>query len=113
MSNLIDELRTAREALRKSEAEASAAGLTLKLCREERDKARRKLDQLLDELMTGESRYPMFDRFRPNGEALRFEADEHQRGPTEGPAIADAKTRRASKRAAAEADQAAEPVAPV
>jgi len=73
MSNLIDEIRAAREELRRQEAETSEAGHTLAMCKERQRKARKELDKLLDELETGVSRYPLlgFDRLElPNGEAI-------------------------------------------
>jgi hypothetical protein len=80
MSNLIDDIRRAREELRKRELEASQAGYTLKMCRDTAGKARAALDELLDELETGRSRYPIFERIERNGTH-----DEHQRGPTAFP----------------------------
>src|SRR4051812_26460718 len=80
MSNLIEDIGRARENLRKREMEASEAGYTLKMCRAEALKARMALDELLDELVSGQSRYPIFERIE------RHESngthDEHQRGPT-------------------------------
>jgi len=64
MSNLIDEIRAAREELRRQETETSEAGYTLSMCKQRQNKARKELDKLLDELETGVSRYPLlgFDR---------------------------------------------------
>jgi hypothetical protein len=81
MNDLIDDIRRAREELRKRELETSQAGYTLKMARATAEKARHALDELLDELETGRSRYPIFERItRSNGTA-----DEHQRGPTTFP----------------------------
>jgi hypothetical protein len=82
MSNLIEDIGRAREALRKREAEASDAGYTLKMCRAEALKARAALDELLDELVSGRSRFPIFERIERKGTA-----DEHQRGPTVFPEV--------------------------
>jgi hypothetical protein len=62
--DLIQEIRRAREALRHQENKTSEAGFTLRMAKEQEKKARAELDQLLDELETGESRYtlPGFDR---------------------------------------------------
>jgi len=73
MSNLIDEIRAAREELRRQEAETSEAGYTLSMCKERQRKARKELDKLLDELETGVSRYPLlgFDRLEvPSGNGI-------------------------------------------
>ena len=71
---IIDEIRRAREALRHEENRAAEAGFNLRMAREREKKARAELDQLLDELETGQSRYtlPGFDRLelpRGNGAA--------------------------------------------
>jgi hypothetical protein len=88
MSNLIDEIREARKVLRQREAEASDAGYVLKMAKATRDKAQAALDELLDELESGQSKYPLYERLRPNGEPMELPVtpDEHQRGPTEFPA---------------------------
>ena len=67
MSNLIDEIRAAREALRRQEAETSESASRLRLCKDRERKARKGLDALLDELETGQSLYPLpgFDRLEP------------------------------------------------
>lgn len=73
MSNLIDEIRAAREELRRQEAETSEAGHTLSMCKERQRRARKELDKLLDELETGVSRYPLlgFDRLEiPSGNGI-------------------------------------------
>ena len=64
MSNLIDEIRAAREAFRRLESETSEAGYKLRMCKERLKNGRKELDALLDELETGQSRYPLpgFDR---------------------------------------------------
>jgi hypothetical protein len=74
MSDLIDEIRAARHVLRQRDDEASNAGFTLRACKEQQKKAQAELDKLLDELETGQSRYPLpgFDRLEipaasPNG----------------------------------------------
>jgi hypothetical protein len=90
MSNLIDEIRSAREELRRQEAETSEAGHTLAVCKDRQRKARKELDKLLDELETGVSRYPLlgFDRLEIPGANGSGTSDEHQRGPTEFPPAA-------------------------
>jgi len=85
MSNLIEDIGRAREVLRKREAEASEAGYTLKMCRAEALKARTALDELLDELVSGRSKYPIFERIERHGS--NGTADEHQRGPTSFPDV--------------------------
>ena len=68
--DLIQEIRRARENLRHLEAQAAEAGFNLRMAKEREKKARGELDQLLDELETGESRYtlPGFDRLElPKG----------------------------------------------
>ena len=85
-TDLISEIRRARENLRHQEAKAAEAGFTLRMCKEAEKKARAELDQLLDELETGQSRYtlPGFDR-------LDLPAARGPAGgngvPAEGPAI--------------------------
>ncbi len=82
MSNLIDEIRAAREALRRLESETSEAGYKLRMCKEREKIGRRELDTLLDELETGQSRYPLpgFDRLEvPSGNGA---PDDHQ-GPAD------------------------------
>jgi hypothetical protein len=68
-TDLIAEIRRAREAVRYQEAKTSEAGFTLRMAKEQEKKARAELDQLLDELETGESRYtlPGFDRLEIPG----------------------------------------------
>jgi hypothetical protein len=87
-TDLIQEIRRARENLRHKEAQASEAGFTLRMARESEKKARAELDQLLDELETGQSRYtlPGFDRLEIPAASPNGTADERQRGPTTFPA---------------------------
>jgi hypothetical protein len=68
-TDLINEIRRAREALRFHENKTSEAGFTLRMCKEQEKKARGELDLLLDELETGQSRYtlPGFDRLEVPG----------------------------------------------
>ena len=63
-TDLISEIRAARESLRRLESETSEAGYKLRMCKEREKQGRKELDTLLDELETGESRYPLpgFDR---------------------------------------------------
>ena len=86
-TDLISEIRRARENLRYRQREASEAGFTLKMCRSAEKKAAAELDTLLDELETGQSRYmlPGFDRFDLPDSNGNGTADEHQRGPTQFP----------------------------
>jgi hypothetical protein len=69
MSDLVAEIRTAREAVTKLEAETSESGHRLRLSKEKLRKARGELDVLLQELCTGQSRYtlPGFDQVVPAG----------------------------------------------
>jgi len=72
MSELIDEIRVARETVVLLESETSESGRLLRLSKEKLRKARGELDTLLQELCTGQSRYalPGFDRIVPgNGQA--------------------------------------------
>jgi hypothetical protein len=87
MSDLIDEIRAARQVLRQRDVEASDAGFTLRACKEQQKKARAELDKLLDELETGQSRYslPGFDRLEMPAASPNGTYDEYQRGPTEFP----------------------------
>lgn len=57
--NLISEIASAREAVIRLEAETSEAGHRLSLSREKLRKARGELDTLLQELVSGKSRYPL------------------------------------------------------
>jgi hypothetical protein len=82
MSNLIDEITDADEALRVAEAEATEASRRLRQCKRQLRDRRDELSRLIQELRTGESRHPLFERFAPNGDRLVPTADEHQRGPT-------------------------------
>lgn len=60
MSTIIDEIAAAREAVIRLEEETSEAGHRLSLSREKLRKARGELDTLLQELVSGVSRYPLF-----------------------------------------------------
>jgi len=96
MSNLIDEIRAAREELRRQEAETSEAGHTLSMCKERQRKARKELDKLLDELETGVSRYPLpgFDRLDlPGGNGIPVPADSPAFGCGPASTFAEAKLR--------------------
>jgi hypothetical protein len=86
MSNLIDEILAARDSLRAAEDRATDASRQLRSCKASVEAAKTELDLLLDELKTGQSRYPLLERFAPNGEAITH--DEHQRGPTAFEALA-------------------------
>ena len=86
MSNLIEDIGRARENLRKREAEASEAGYTLKMCRAEALKARMALDELLDELVSGRSKYPIFERIERHGSNGTHDEPTPQAGfPPRGP----------------------------
>ena len=82
MSNLIDEIRTARALLRTEENRTHEAAIELRNCKDRERKARTELDRLLDELETGQSRYtlPGFDR--PEAPSGNGAPDDHQR-PTD------------------------------
>ena len=58
--SLIDEISLARDAVTRLEAETSDAGHKLRLSKEKLRKSRQELDALLVELVSGESRYPLF-----------------------------------------------------
>lgn len=61
MSTLIDEIRTAKESVRRLETEASEAGYNLRLAKDRLKEGRKLLDELLEELISGtSSRYPLF-----------------------------------------------------
>ena len=58
--DLVNEISVARDAVARLEVEASDAGHKLRLSKEKLRKARQELDTLLVELVSGESRYPLF-----------------------------------------------------
>ena len=61
MSNLIDEIRTARQTLRSEENRTTEAAIELRNCKERERQARAELDALLDALEAGrDTRYPLF-----------------------------------------------------
>ena len=62
--NLIEEIRSARCVLRTEENRTHEAAIELRNCKEREKRAKGELDALLDELETGQSRYPLpgFDR---------------------------------------------------
>jgi hypothetical protein len=99
MSNLIEDIKRAREILRKREADASDAGYTLKMCRAEVLRAQTSLDELLDELVSGQSSFPMFERIERHGS--NGTPDEHQRGPTVFPEVQSPEPPKAKKKPAA------------
>ncbi len=74
MSDLITEIAAARESVIRLEEETSEAGHRLSLSREKLRKARGELDTLLQELVSGVSRYPLpgFDPIpaAANGQAV-------------------------------------------
>jgi hypothetical protein len=85
MISLIDEIDAARRDLLHREKEAVEASRVLRACKAAKRQAKAELDVLLEELCTGESRYPLlgFDPLvtpRQNGNGTH---DEFQRGPTE------------------------------
>ncbi len=85
MSNLIEDIARCNDELRKIEEETSEAGFRLQDCKRRLRTARGELDALITELATNKSRYPLFERIAVNGQAIT--PDEHQRGPTEFPAV--------------------------
>lgn len=92
MSNLIDEITQADQALRDAEDRATEASRLMRLCKRELRDCREELSRLILELKTGDSRYSLLERFGPggerllpNGQPLEPTHDEHQRGPTEFP----------------------------
>ena len=62
------------------------ASSRLRQCKRELHACREELSRLIKELKTGESRYPLLERFGANGQSINPTPDEHQRGPTEFPA---------------------------
>ncbi len=78
MSDLITEIAAARESVIRLESETSEAGHRLSLSREKLRKARGELDTLLQELVSGKSRYPLpgFDRLNLGDAAGNGQADE-------------------------------------
>jgi hypothetical protein len=83
--NLIDEITQADQKLREAEARVTEASRRLRHAKIELGECRAELSRLIQELATGESRFPLLERFAPNGDRLHPTADEHQRGPTEFP----------------------------
>jgi hypothetical protein len=69
--DLISEIRAAKESIHRLEIETSEAGYNLRLSRDKLKEARRLLDELLEELISGQSkRYPLFpEAASGNGQA--------------------------------------------
>ncbi len=67
---LIDEITAADQELRAAEARATEASRRLRQCKRELRDCRAELSRLILELKTGESRYPMLERFAPNGDRI-------------------------------------------
>jgi chromosome segregation ATPase len=102
MSNLIDELAAAEDALSRAEARATEASRNLRECKSAERECRQELRTIVKELKTQQSRYPLLERITPNGqcEPLKATHDEHQRGPTAFPESVVAITPPATKAAA-------------
>jgi hypothetical protein len=75
LSTLIDEISQAVEDLRTAEEETTAASKQLRQCKSRLKECRAELSRLILELKTGESRYPLIERFTATGESVSPNGD--------------------------------------
>lgn len=68
--NLVHEITQADALLREAEAAVSEAGRRLRQARRELSDRREELSSLIRELSSGESRYPLLERFASNGDRI-------------------------------------------
>lgn len=67
-TDLIAEIKTARQLLREEENRTHEAAIELRNCKDRERKARNELDALLDALESGQDgRYPLFPEAAPTG----------------------------------------------
>lgn len=98
MSTLIDEITNADQELRTAETETTAASKQLRQCKRRLKDCRSELSRLILELKTGESRYPLIERFTAAGETVIPNGDATDAAPApEAPAKATRKPKAGSK----------------